>query len=99
MSPTEQLRYKNMEDFGYGPNVMKKNKVCPKCGKMINFRFQKCPVCGEHLSTETLFDRYKRQHKCCPCCDTVLAPDSLYCPNCGRKIDQENQNGERRNEA
>jgi len=86
MSPTEQLRYKNMEDFGYGPNVMKKTKVCPKCGKMVNARFRSCPDCGEQLSSETLFDRYKRKHKSCPECDTVLAPDSQYCPNCGKQI-------------
>ena len=28
MSPTEKLRYRNMEDYGFGPNVMKKTKVC-----------------------------------------------------------------------
>ena len=86
MSPTDQLRYKNMEDLGYGPNVMKKNKVCPKCGKMVKAIFGTCPDCGEALSDETLFDRYKRQHACCPDCDTVLAPGSLYCPNCGKAV-------------
>ena len=93
MSPTEQLRYRNMEDFGYGPNVMKKTKVCPKCGRMVNSRFHKCPDCDERVLSETLFDRYKKQHLSCPYCDTVLAPDSLYCPNCGKKIEQENRNG------
>lgn len=55
MSPTEQLRYRNMEDFGYGSNVMKKTKVCPNCGKMVNARFRNCPDCGGQLSSETLF--------------------------------------------
>ena len=99
MSPTEQLRYKNMEDFGYGPNVMKKTKVCAKCGKMVRANAKTCPECGERLSSETLFDRYKRQHKCCPECDTVLSPDSLYCPNCGKQIVQEKRNGGQTNEA
>ena len=99
MSPTEQLRYRNMEDFGYGPNVMKKTKVCPNCGKMVNARFRNCPDCGGQLSSETLFDRYKRQHPCCPECDTVLAPDSLYCPNCGKQIVQEKRNRGQTNEA
>ena len=86
MSPTEILRYKNMEDFGYGPNVMKKNKVCTQCGKMVKANAVACPECGERLSGETLFDRYKRRHQCCPECDTVLAPGSRYCPNCGKHI-------------
>jgi len=86
MSPTEIQRYKNMEDFGYGPNVMKKTKVCAKCGQMVKANAVVCPECGERLSRETLFDRYKRQHQCCPDCDTVLAPDSHYCPNCGKQV-------------
>ena len=86
MSPTEILRYKNMEDFGYGPNVMKKTKVCTKCGQMVKANAVACPECGERLSGETLFDRYKRRHQCCPECDTVLAPGSRYCPNCGKQV-------------
>ena len=86
MSPTEILRYKNMEDFGYGPNVMKKTKVCARCGKMVKAKTVACPECGERLSGETLFDRYKRRHQCCPKCDTVLAPGSRYCPNCGKQV-------------
>ena len=92
MSPTEQLRYKNMEDFGYGPNVMKKTKVCPKCGKMVNTRFRSCPDCGEQLSSETLFDHYKRQHACCSECDTVLTDDSKFCPHCGKSVFKNLQN-------
>ena len=57
MSPTEQLRYRNMEDFGYGPNVMKKTKVCPKCGKATREAFKVengakvrvCKKCGETI--------------------------------------------------
>ena len=86
MSPTEILRYKNMEDFGYGPNVMKKTKVCARCGKTVKANTVVCPECGERLSGETLFDRYKRRHQCCHECDTVLAPGSRYCPNCGKQV-------------
>ena len=86
MSPAEKLRYSNMEHFGFGPNVMMKNKVCTKCGKTVKASAEYCPACGRKLSAETLFALYKRQHKCCPDCDTILAPDSKYCPNCGIKI-------------
>ena len=83
---TQKTRLKNLEDFGYGPNVMRNTKVCAKCGQVIKASASFCPDCGERLSSETLFDRYKRQHKCCPECDTMLAPDSQYCPNCGKPV-------------
>ena len=86
MSPTEKVKYKNMADFGFGPIVMKKTKVCKNCGHMVKGRFTNCPECGEKLPKETLFDRYKKQHLNCPECDTVLASDSLYCPNCGKPV-------------
>lgn len=85
MSPAEKLRYSNMERFGFGPNVMKKTKVCARCGKIVKGRTFSCPDCGERLR-ETLFDRYKRKHTSCSKCDTVLAPGSLFCPNCGTRI-------------
>ena len=83
---TQKVRYKNLEDFGYGPNVMRNTKVCSNCGQVIKASASFCPQCGKKLSSETLFDRYKRLHKCCPECDTVLAHDSQYCPNCGKQI-------------
>lgn len=86
MSAAEELRFSKMEHFGYGPNVMRKKKVCPACGRMVGAKIRTCPDCREQLSDETLFDQYKRQHMCCPDCDTVLAADSRYCPNCGKRI-------------
>ena len=32
---TQKTRLKNLEDFGYGPNVMRNTKVCAKCGQVI----------------------------------------------------------------
>ena len=80
------MRFKNLERFGFGPNVMKKLRVCPRCGKVVKTRADTCPECGEILPCETLFDRYKRRHLCCSACDTVLSTDSRYCPNCGKLI-------------
>ena len=31
---TKEIYFRNLEQFGYGPNVMKKTKVCPKCGQI-----------------------------------------------------------------
>ena len=83
---TQKLRFKNLERFGFGPNVMKKNKVCHRCGRLVGARLANCPDCNEKLSSETLFDRYKRRHMCCSDCDTVLAPGSHYCPHCGKPV-------------
>ncbi len=83
---TQKVRFKNLERFGFGPNVMKKLRVCPRCGHMVKSRADTCPDCGERLPRETLFDRYKRKHLSCPNCDTVLTADALYCPNCGNMV-------------
>ena len=83
---TQKVRFRNLERFGFGPNVMKKLRVCQRCGQMVKSRADTCPDCGERLPKETLFDRYKRKHLSCPDCDTVLTADALYCPNCGRMV-------------
>jgi len=82
---TTEIHFRNLEQFGFGPNVMKKIKVCPKCGQMAKKGSFFCRSCGAFLTRETLYDHYRRQHCCCPECDTVLAADSQYCPNCGSK--------------
>lgn len=83
---TQKIRFKNLESFGFGPNVMKKLRVCPRCGQMVKSKTHTCPNCGENLPKETLYDLYKQKHLSCPDCDTVLAPDSMYCPNCGKAV-------------
>lgn len=82
---TQNMRFEHLEQFGFGPEVMKRTKICFRCAAVFDAAGTSCPDCGETLS-ETLFDRYKRQHRCCPDCDTVLAPGSQYCPNCGRPL-------------
>ena len=83
---TQKVRFRNLERFGFGPNVMKKLRVCPRCGQTVKSRADICPDCSERLPKETLFDRYKRTHLSCPDCDTVLTSDAMYCPNCGRMV-------------
>ena len=60
MSPTEKLRYRNMEDFGFGPNVMKKTKVCARCGKMVKANAKTCPECGEKTEVYSRITGYYR---------------------------------------
>ena len=88
---TQKVRFKNLERFGFGPNAMKKLRVCPRCGQMVRSRADTCPNCGERMPNETLFDRYKRKHQSCPHCDTVLTDDTLYCPNCGKLVINEGE--------
>ena len=83
---TQKAWFRNLERYGFGPNVMKKRKVCARCGKLVRAYARTCPECGERLSSETLFDRYKRKHLCCNDCDMVLSFDSRYCPNCGKQV-------------
>jgi hypothetical protein len=36
---TKEIHFRNLERFGFGPNVMKKIKICPKCGQIAKKRF------------------------------------------------------------
>lgn len=76
-----------MEYFGFGPEVMKKTRVCPKCGKPAESERIFCKECGCRLPKETLYDLYKERHKICSNCKTVLGKEMEYCPQCGMKID------------
>jgi len=83
---TEKAKNLQLEQFGFGPNVMKKTKVCRNCGRIANARALHCAQCGTRLPLTTLFDSYKQRHRCCGHCNTVLSADAKYCPHCGRAI-------------
>ncbi|MBE6710781.1 MAG: zinc ribbon domain-containing protein [Clostridia bacterium] len=82
---TRESRFRNLEQFGFGPNVMKKTKICAKCGQIAKTGTFFCRRCGAFLPRETLYDRYRRQHACCTGCGTVLTKDAKYCPHCGMR--------------
>lgn len=82
MSPKAKLDW--LERCGYGPNVMKRTKICPHCGAVVSDGLAACLDCGTRLLDKTLYDRYREKHICCDECNTVLTSDSLYCPHCGR---------------
>lgn len=82
----EQVKQQGMDFYGFGPNAMKKTKVCTECGHPSPSDQQFCTECGHRLPNKTLYDIYKERHKCCPTCDTVLADEMEYCPQCGTKI-------------
>ena len=80
---TQEIHFRNLEQFGFGPNVMKKIKICPKCGQIVKKGSFFCRSCGVFLTRETLYDHYRRQHRCCTECGTVLTDDARFCPCCG----------------
>ena len=83
---TSKVRLKNLEQFGFGPNVMRKIKICTKCSRISKKGSVFCLACGAILPRETLYDRYRSQHSCCEECGTVLTDDARYCPQCGHRV-------------
>nr|MBQ4319245.1 zinc ribbon domain-containing protein [Clostridia bacterium] len=82
----ESIRLENMERFGFGPNVMKKIKVCTNCGKPLGKQYTFCSSCGSHMPKDTLFQLYRSMHKSCQKCETVVPEWMIFCPNCGTRI-------------
>ena len=42
-----------MEEFGFGPNVMKNTKVCSQCWQAVNVDTAYCSGCGVQLRQMT----------------------------------------------
>jgi len=82
----EESKFSELEAYGFGPNVMKKTRICSKCGRITDTIGDRCPHCGDQLRHFTLFDWYKKMHASCVICGTILSDDSIYCPHCGNKI-------------
>lgn len=73
------------EHYGYGIGIMKRIKVCPRCGASEPSEKYVCGQCGARLPAKTLFQQYQQMHRQCPVCDTVLAGGMKFCPHCGTK--------------
>lgn len=85
----ELIRMQSMEEFGFGPTVMKKIKKCPQCGRMSPAGEAFCRECGSRLPQKTLYDFYKSLHKVCPVCDSVAPDGAEFCPVCGASLERE----------
>lgn len=48
-------------EFGFGPDAMKKKKVCRRCKYICNTEGNFCHICGSVLPDKTLFDIYGQQ--------------------------------------
>lgn len=51
------------DEFGFGPAVMKKKKVCTWCKHICNAEECFCHICGTELPSETLFDICEQNKK------------------------------------
>ena len=86
MTSLEHLRQTTMEHYGFGTNIMRHIRICPKCGMPSGAEEKNCGSCGTKLPRETLFQQYKKRHRFCSHCDTVVADDAQFCPECGARI-------------
>lgn len=82
----DMVRLESMERYGFGPHIMKKIKVCERCGRTSPASENFCRECGNRLPEKTLYQSYKERHKYCKKCETVLSDSSEYCPQCGAKF-------------
>lgn len=81
---TQRLKFEQLEQFGFGPRIMRRTKLCPCCSSLVTDAGRTCPSCGSALANLTLLRWYEQQHLRCPSCGTVLREDSCYCPHCGK---------------
>ena len=77
------LHEHNMEFFGFGPEAMKKVKICAHCGTAATASRNCCALCGEKLPQETVFDYYLKMHRSCKKCGNVLQDNAVFCAHCG----------------
>jgi len=82
----EQTRREGMRQYGFGPEIMKRIKVCPRCGAVSPASYHACNECKAVLPRNTLFQIYKSRHPSCGSCETVVPDGSRYCPACGKMI-------------
>lgn len=79
-------RKKDLLQFGFGTDVMKKTTVCTNCKSMESAGKQFCSKCGRKLPKENLYDYYKAQHESCIHCHAILSEVMDYCPKCGMAV-------------
>lgn len=85
---TQKMKLQELERYGFGPNVMRRTKLCPACGTLVTDGAAQCPKCQKELPELTLFAWYAGQHSVCARCKTILSGDSRYCPQCGKRVEK-----------
>ena len=80
------LRQVTLLEYGFGPETMKRRKICPECGRAIGAQDTHCTDCGAALPSRTLYDFYLSRHRCCPGCGVAVTSIAEYCPECGARL-------------
>lgn len=81
---TQSLKNDQLARYGFGPEAMRKTRVCPCCDKLVTDGGKICPACGRALPELSLLTWYEQQHPQCIHCGTILREGSRYCPRCGK---------------
>lgn len=87
------LRRVVLLEYGFGPETMRRRKICPNCGRANNSRETHCTDCGVTLPEKTLYDFYRSRHRCCPGCGIAVTDVAQYCPECGKRLPKAVQRG------
>ena len=85
-SQLEIKRLKLMEHYGFGPDAMKKIKICRNCGMTFPVQETICGTCGEKLPIENVYQQYKKRQSTCPECGTIVSSKKRFCPQCGKQL-------------
>lgn len=88
------LRRVVLLEYGFGPETMRRRKICPNCGRANSSRETCCADCGAILPEKTLYDFYRSRHRCCPGCGIAVTDVAQYCPECGKRLPKAVQRGE-----
>ena len=80
------LRQVTLLEYGFGPETMRRRKICPECGRANCAREARCTECGAALPEQTLYDFYRSRHRCCPGCGVAVTSVAVYCPECGTRL-------------
>ena len=83
---SETIRLEQMEELDFGPDAMKRYKICGSCGVLSGLAETVCVSCGGKLPEDSVFRQYQRRHKSCGCCGMVVAKRSRFCPQCGTPL-------------
>lgn len=81
---TQRLKNDQLAHYGFGPEAMRRTRLCPNCEMLVTDGTKVCPACGRMLPEMSLLVWYEQQHPQCVHCGTVLRENFLYCPRCGR---------------
>ena len=82
------LRQVALLEYGFGPETMRRRKICSACGRANSAQDTHCTDCGAALPSKTLYDFYRSRHRCCPGCGVAVTGIAAYCPECGTRLPQ-----------